>query len=95
MLNSMKVGAERIQKIVASLRNFSRMDEAEKKVVNVHEGIDSTLMIPLQKLGLALSSKFPFLTKTFCVPLICKVKLQEMCQFPDRQRIMQILGGVR
>jgi len=45
LLNSMRVGADRIQMIVASLRNFSRMDEAEKKQVNIHEGIDSTLMI--------------------------------------------------
>lgn len=45
LLTSMRVGAERIQKIVLSLRNFSRMDEAEVKSVNIHEGIDSTLMI--------------------------------------------------
>lgn len=45
LLTSMKVGADRIQKIVASLRNFSRMDEADMKEVNIHEGIDSTLMI--------------------------------------------------
>ncbi|MBW4488870.1 MAG: PAS domain-containing protein [Trichocoleus desertorum ATA4-8-CV12] len=45
LLSSMKVGADRIQKIVLALRNFSRMDEAEVKSVNVHEGIDSTLMI--------------------------------------------------
>jgi PAS domain S-box-containing protein len=45
LLRSMKVGADRIHKIVASLRNFSRMDEAEMKAVNIHEGIDSTLMI--------------------------------------------------
>jgi PAS domain S-box-containing protein len=45
LLNSMKVGADRIQQIVRSLRNFSRMDEAEMKVVDIHEGIDSTLMI--------------------------------------------------
>ena len=45
LLVSMKVGADRIQKIVASLRNFSRMDEAEMKEVNIHDGIDSTLMI--------------------------------------------------
>lgn len=45
LLASMKVGADRIQKIVASLRNFSRMDEAEVKSVDIHEGIDSTLMI--------------------------------------------------
>ncbi|MFS8118510.1 MAG: PAS domain S-box protein, partial [Microcoleus sp.] len=45
LLSSMKVGADRIQQIVASLRTFSRMDEAEMKAVNIHEGIDSTLMI--------------------------------------------------
>ncbi|MEG4058166.1 MULTISPECIES: PAS domain S-box protein [unclassified Microcoleus] len=45
LLSSMKVGADRIQQIVASLRTFSRMDEAEKKAVNIHDGIDSTLMI--------------------------------------------------
>jgi len=45
LLSSMKVGAERIQKIVLSLRNFSRMDEADLKPVNVHDGIESTLMI--------------------------------------------------
>lgn len=45
LLASMKVGADRIQQIVASLRTFSRMDEAEMKEVNIHDGIDSTLMI--------------------------------------------------
>ncbi len=45
LIASMRVGAERIQKIVASLRTFSRMDEAEFKAVDIHEGIDSTLMI--------------------------------------------------
>ncbi|MEG4862829.1 MULTISPECIES: PAS domain S-box protein [unclassified Microcoleus] len=45
MLSSMQVGATRIRDIVRSLRNFSRLDEAEMKDVNIHEGIDSTLMI--------------------------------------------------
>ncbi|MHC5747304.1 MAG: sensor histidine kinase [Nostoc sp.] len=45
LLSSMKVGTERIQGIVQSLRNFSRLDEAEFKAVNVHEGIESTLLI--------------------------------------------------
>lgn len=44
-IESMKSGAERIQKIVMSLRSFSRLDEADMKLVNIHEGIDSTLMI--------------------------------------------------
>jgi signal transduction histidine kinase len=45
LLTSMQVGADRIIQIVRSLRSFSRLDEAEKKAVNIHEGIDSTLMI--------------------------------------------------
>ncbi|UZQ54570.1 ATP-binding protein [Trichothermofontia sichuanensis B231] len=45
LINSMQVGVDRIQKIIISLRHFSRLDEAEKKPVDIHEGIDSTLMI--------------------------------------------------
>ena len=41
----MQVGTERIRQIVLTLRNFSRLDEAEMKPVDIHEGIDSTLMI--------------------------------------------------
>ena len=44
-LASMRIGTQRIRQIVLSLRNFSRMDEAEFKAVSIHEGIDSTLMI--------------------------------------------------
>lgn len=51
ILTSMKIGSERIRQIVLSLRNFSRLDEAEMKPVDIHEGIESTLMIlrPLLK----------------------------------------------
>ncbi|MGP1385574.1 MAG: PAS domain-containing sensor histidine kinase [Thainema sp.] len=45
LLSSMQVGADRIRDIVASLRTFSRLDEAEVKDVDIHAGIDSTLMI--------------------------------------------------
>jgi len=45
LINSMRIGTERIQEIVKSLRIFSRLDEAEVKQVNIHDGIDSTLMI--------------------------------------------------
>ncbi|MBO0351660.1 HAMP domain-containing protein [Phormidium pseudopriestleyi FRX01] len=45
MLSSMSIGSERIRQIVLSLRNFSRLDEAEKKRVDIHEGIDSTLLL--------------------------------------------------
>ncbi len=43
--NSMKVGAERIREIVRSLRTFSRIDESDSKQVDIHPGIESTLMI--------------------------------------------------
>jgi len=45
LLTSMRIGADRIRQIVLSLRNFSRLDEAAMKPVNIHEGIDSTLLI--------------------------------------------------
>ncbi|WP_017715516.1 PAS domain S-box protein [Kamptonema formosum] len=45
MLSSMKVGADRIRQIVLSLRTFSRLDEADMKAVDIHAGIDSTLLI--------------------------------------------------
>jgi signal transduction histidine kinase len=45
LIASMRVGADRIGEIVQSLRNFSRLDEAELKAVNIHEGLESTLMI--------------------------------------------------
>jgi two-component system, NtrC family, sensor kinase len=45
ILNSMNLGTDRIRNIVLSLRIFSRMDEAEFKPVDIHEGIDSTLLI--------------------------------------------------
>ncbi|GAX40225.1 integral membrane sensor signal transduction histidine kinase [Tolypothrix sp. NIES-4075] len=45
ILQSMKVGTTRIREIVLSLRSFSRLDEAEFKKADIHEGIDNTLMI--------------------------------------------------
>ncbi|MCC5639881.1 GAF domain-containing protein [Nostoc sp. CHAB 5844] len=45
MLSSMMMGADRISQLVLSLRTFARLDEAEKKPVDLHEGIESTLLI--------------------------------------------------
>ena len=45
LLTSMKVGTDRIRQLVLSLRNFSRLDESERKPVDIHEGIESTLLI--------------------------------------------------
>ncbi|MCA1991488.1 MAG: PAS domain S-box protein [Coleofasciculus sp. S288] len=43
--NSMRLGAERIREIVRSLQTFSRVDESGRKLADIHEGIESTLMI--------------------------------------------------
>ncbi|MEG4345958.1 PAS domain S-box protein [Microcoleus sp. A003_D6] len=45
ILESMKAGADRIRDLVISLRNFSRLDESQMKLVDIHEGIESTLLI--------------------------------------------------
>jgi len=45
LLSSMNIGVNRIHQIVLSLKNFSRLDEAERKPVDIHEGIENTLMI--------------------------------------------------
>ena len=50
MLQSMQVGVERVRNIVLSLRNFSRLDEAEMKPVDIHSGIESTILILQHKL---------------------------------------------
>jgi PAS domain S-box-containing protein len=50
ILSSMKMGADRIREIVLSLRNFSRLDESEMKWVDVHEGLNNTLLILAHRL---------------------------------------------
>ncbi|MEW5861226.1 MAG: PAS domain S-box protein [Cyanobacteriota bacterium] len=57
ILGSMKMGTDRIRQIVLSLRNFSRLDEAAMKAVDIHEGIDSTLLILQNRLRAA--SNYP------------------------------------
>ena len=52
ILQSMEVGTDRIREIVLGLRNFSRLDEADYKEVNIHDGLDSTLLILQHRLKL-------------------------------------------
>jgi signal transduction histidine kinase len=51
LLQSMQTGSERISEIVKSLRNFSRLDEATFKVVDIHEGLEAALMILQSRLN--------------------------------------------
>jgi two-component system, NtrC family, sensor kinase len=75
ILSSMEMGAERIRQIVLSLRNFSRHDEADMKQVDIHEGIESTLLILHSRLksngsiaGIELIKEYGDLPKIECYP---------------------------
>ncbi len=50
LIKSLRIGAKRLHEIVQALRTFSRLDEAEKKAVDIHDGIESTLLILGSKL---------------------------------------------
>ncbi|MEH1866044.1 MAG: ATP-binding protein [Nostoc sp.] len=45
LFNSMKIGAERTREIVRSLKDFSRLDDGEAQLVDLHACLDSTLLI--------------------------------------------------
>lgn len=45
LVDSLKLGSDRIRQLVLSLRNFSRLDESGTQLVNLHEGIESTLLL--------------------------------------------------
>ncbi|WP_335337755.1 sensor histidine kinase [Nostoc piscinale] len=66
ILSSMEVGADRIREIVLTLRNFSRLDEAEMKPVDIHEGIDSTLLILQHSLKGKTGQKEIKVIKDYC-----------------------------
>ena len=75
LFQSMQVGTQRIKEIVSSLRNFSRLDESEAKAVNVHEGLDSTLMILQNRLkpspgqsGIHIVKNYDTLPEVECFP---------------------------
>jgi GAF domain-containing protein len=65
LLLSMQVGADRIRQIVLSLRNFSRLDESQMKDVDIHEGIDSTLLILQHRLKSSSDSANILLVKEY------------------------------
>jgi two-component system, NtrC family, sensor kinase len=70
ILKSMQTGTERIIQIVLSLRNFSRLDESEMKTVDIHEGIESTLLLLNHRLGhrITIQRKYADLPQIECYP---------------------------
>ena len=51
LLDSMQTGSDRIRQIVLGLRNFSRLNESGKKAVDLHEGLENTLLILQHRLS--------------------------------------------
>ncbi|MBW4564651.1 MAG: GAF domain-containing sensor histidine kinase [Mojavia pulchra JT2-VF2] len=71
LLDSMKVGSDRIVEIVQSLKNFSRHDAAQMKAVNIHDGIDGTLMILRHRLKAGVHNAAIEIVKDYAeLPLI-------------------------
>ena len=75
LLGSMRVGTDRIRDIVLSLRTFSRVEQAQFKAVDIHEGIDSTLLILNHRLKaksdcpeIQLDKEFSLLPLVECYP---------------------------
>jgi signal transduction histidine kinase len=70
ILSSMKMGTDRIRQIVLSLRNFSRLDEADMKVVSLHDGLDNTLLILNHRLkqGIIINKQYGPLPPVECYP---------------------------
>lgn len=69
LLDSMRSGADRIRQIVLSLRNFSRLDETGVKAVNLHDGIESTIVILTHRLqGIRIVRQYGDLPKIECQP---------------------------
>ena len=56
LTKSMQSGTERLQSIILALRIFSRLDEAKVKPVNLHEGLDSALVLLEHRLNRADTS---------------------------------------
>ncbi len=55
--DSMQLGTERIRHIVKSLKNFSRLERSEMHLVDLHEGIESTLLILQHQLKMRSTEK--------------------------------------
>ncbi|WP_372726690.1 sensor histidine kinase [Nostoc sp. TCL26-01] len=88
LLSSMTMGTERVEEIVRSLRLFSRLDDGEFQLFNLHHGIDSTLII--------LSSRIKATPQHDAINIIKKygnLPLIECCAGKINQVFMNLLSN--
>ena len=88
VLTSMRLGSNRIRDIVQSLRNFSRLDEAEFKAVDIHDGIENTLLILRHRWSGKTSTKITEIVRDYGnLPLV------ECCAGQLNQVFMNLLAN--
>ncbi|MEM9120150.1 MAG: response regulator [Cyanobacteria bacterium P01_F01_bin.56] len=88
IIDSMQLGTDRIRQIVLSLRNFSRGDASEFKAVDIHDGIDITLMILQHRLKARPEHPEIELIRDYG-----ELPLVECCSGPINQVFMNILAN--
>ncbi|MGE5658081.1 MAG: ATP-binding protein [Actinomycetota bacterium] len=88
LLSSMQAGTDRIREIILNLRNFSRLDEAEFKEVDLHVGVENTLMILDNRLkGQGLRPEIQTIKEYGKLPLV------QCCASQINQVFMYILAN--
>ncbi len=70
LINESVEGSQRVKNVVLNLRNFSRLDEAESKLADLHEGLDSTLLLLNNEIKnrITIHKKYGVLPKIYCRP---------------------------
>ena len=75
LIASMQSGATRIRDLVVSFRSFVRLDEADQKAVNIHDGLESTLVLLQSQLNetqyrpaITIQNDYTELPLVFCYP---------------------------
>jgi two-component system NtrC family sensor kinase len=68
VIETSSTGIQRIRDIVLNLRNFARLDEGERKIVDLYEGIDNSLMILNHKIkkGITIEKNYQPIPHLFC-----------------------------
>jgi len=96
ILTSMKDGADRIREIVLSLRNFARLDEAGMKLVNLHEGIDNSLIFLNSRIkgGIQVIKEYGELPRVECSPAqLNQVFMNLLCNAVDALELEMLRKG--
>ena len=96
ILTSMKDGADRIREIVLSLRNFARLDEAGMKSVNLHEGIDNSLIFLNSRIkgGIEVIKQYGELPRVECSPAqLNQVFMNLLCNAVDALEVEMLRKG--